>query len=51
MPILYYMRLVPEGAEALGRATRLAAYYDRHAARRSFRSTIPPEGPPRREEG
>jgi glutathione S-transferase len=48
MPILYYMRLVPEGAEALNRATRLASYYDRHAARPSFQSTIPPSGPPRR---
>jgi glutathione S-transferase len=48
MPILYYMRLVPEGAEALGRATHLAAYYGRHAERPSFKSTIPPEGPPRR---
>ena len=48
MPILYYMRLVPEGAEALGRATNLAAYYDRHAERPSFKSTIPPQGPPRR---
>jgi glutathione S-transferase len=51
MPILYYMRLVPEGAEALGRATRLAAYYDRHAERPSFKSTIPPQGPPRRAAG
>jgi glutathione S-transferase len=48
MPILYYMRLVPEGAETLGRATNLAAYYDRHAERPSFKSTIPPQGPPRR---
>ncbi len=48
MPILYYMRLVPEGAEALGRATHLAAYYGRHAERPSFKSTIPPEGSPRR---
>src|SRR5271157_3008487 len=47
MPILYYMRLVPEGAEALSHATNLAAYYDRHAARPSFMSTIPPAGPPR----
>jgi glutathione S-transferase len=48
MPILYYMRLVPEGAEALSRATNLAAYYERHATRPSFMSTIPPAGPPRR---
>jgi glutathione S-transferase len=48
MPILYYMRLVPEGAEALNRAAQLASYYDRHAERPSFKSTIPPAGPPRR---
>jgi len=48
MPILYYMGLVPEGAEALNRAAHLASYYDRHAARPSFKSTIPPAGPPRR---
>jgi glutathione S-transferase len=51
MPILYYMQLVPEGAEALGRATHLGAYYDLHAARPSFKSTNPPEGPPRRAAG
>ena len=48
MPILYYMRLVPEGAEALDRAGHLASYYDRHAERQSFKRTIPPAGPPRR---
>jgi glutathione S-transferase len=48
LPILYYVRLLPEGAQALTAATRLAAYYDRHAARRSFKSTVPPSGPPPR---
>ena len=48
MPILYYMRLVPEGAEALNRAAHLASYYEKHAARPSFQSTMPPAGPPRR---
>jgi glutathione S-transferase len=48
MPILYYVRLPPEGAEALNRATNLAAYYERHAERPSFKRTIPPPGPPRR---
>ena len=48
MPILYYVRQLPEGAEALAAARHLAAYYDRHAARPSFASTIPPSGPPRR---
>jgi glutathione S-transferase len=49
LPILYYVRLVPEGAQALAAATHLAGYYDRHAARPSFQSTIPPPGPPPRE--
>ena len=48
LPILYYVRLFPEGAEALAAATHLARYYDLHAARPSFKSTIPPPGPPRR---
>ena len=48
MPILYYVRMPPEGAEAFNKATNLAAYYDRHAKRPSFTSTIPPAGPPRR---
>jgi glutathione S-transferase len=48
LPILFYMRLVPEGSEALNRAGHLASYYDRHAERESFKSTIPPVGPPRR---
>ena len=36
MPILYYVRMPPEGAEALSRAANLAAYYKRHAGRPSF---------------
>jgi glutathione S-transferase len=48
LPILYYVRLLPEGAQALAAATRLAGYYDRHAARPSFKSTVPPSGPPPR---
>jgi glutathione S-transferase len=48
MPILYYVRMPPEGAEALRDAANLAAYYERHAKRPSFVSTIPPDGPPRR---
>jgi glutathione S-transferase len=48
MPILYYIRLPPEGAQALNATTNLASYYDRHAARPSFQSTLPPPGPPRR---
>ena len=48
MPILYRVRQFPEGAEAVAAATRLARYYDRHAARPSFQRTTPPPGPPRR---
>jgi glutathione S-transferase len=48
MPILYYVRQLPEGAVALDPATYLGRYYDRHAARPSFERTTPPPGPPRR---
>jgi glutathione S-transferase len=48
LPILYYIRLFPEGAQALAAASHLAGYYDRHAARPSFKSTMPPPGPPPR---
>ena len=46
LPILYRLRQVPEGAEALAAATHLTR---QHAARPSFESTIPPSGPPRRD--
>jgi glutathione S-transferase len=46
LPILYYVRLLPEGAQALTGATHLTEYYDRHAARPSFKRTVPPSGPP-----
>ena len=48
LPILYWVRQLPEGAEAFAAATHLAGYYERHAARPSFKATIPPPGPPRR---
>ena len=48
LPILYYIKQVPEGAEAFAAATHLASYYNRHAARPSFVSTMPPDGPPGR---
>ena len=48
LPILYYVRQLPEGAVALGPATHLGRYYDRHAERPSFERTTPPPGPPRR---
>src|SRR5882672_12890034 len=48
LPILYRVRQFPEGAEILAAAAHLAGYYDRHAARPSFKRTTPPPGPPGR---
>jgi glutathione S-transferase len=48
MPILYYVRQFPEGSEAIAAAKHLAAYYDRHAQRASFKNTVPPP-PPRQQ--
>jgi glutathione S-transferase len=48
MPILFYLRALPESAEAMMAARNLSAYYDRHAQRPSFQNTIPPLEPPRR---
>jgi glutathione S-transferase len=46
LPILYYVQLLQEGAQALTAARHLTEYYDRHAARPSFKRTVPPSGPP-----
>jgi glutathione S-transferase len=51
MPILYWLRHYPEGADAIAAAKHLAAYYDRHAARQSFRNTMPPPLPPEMSQG
>jgi glutathione S-transferase len=51
LPILYYVRQFPEGAAALQSLPHLAAYYDRHAARPSFKNTIPPPPPARQAKG
>jgi glutathione S-transferase len=45
LPILFYLRNFPEGGQAIAEAKHLAAYYDRHAQRPSFRNTIPPPPP------
>jgi glutathione S-transferase len=42
MPILFYVRQFPEGGELVKGAKNLEAYYARHAARPSFKSTMPP---------
>ena len=47
LPILYWLRHFPEGGEAIAASRHLSAYYDRHAARASFKRTIPPPIPPR----
>jgi glutathione S-transferase len=50
LPILFYMRLFPEGAAAFSINRSLADYYDKHARRPSFIKTIPPlDRPPQRE--
>jgi glutathione S-transferase len=46
LPILYYVRQLPEGATALAATTHLGRYYDRHAKRPSFVRTTSPLGPP-----
>lgn len=48
LPILFYLRLLPEGAAALAPTTPLGRYYERHATRPSFVRTTPPLGPPSR---
>jgi glutathione S-transferase len=45
MPILYYVRNLPEGGAAIGAAKNLSAYYERNAQRPSFKNTIPPPPP------
>jgi glutathione S-transferase len=47
MPILYYVRNFPEGAAAIASGKALSAYYDRLAARDSFKNTTPPPPPTR----
>jgi len=46
LPILHRLQQAPEGATALAGATHLERYYHQHAARRSFRRTMPPPRPP-----
>jgi glutathione S-transferase len=42
MPILFYLGRFPEGAALLEGTTNLKAYFERHAARDSFKKTAPP---------
>jgi glutathione S-transferase len=48
IPILHRVQQAPEGAKALADARHLARYYEQHAARPSFRGTMPPPRPPNR---
>jgi glutathione S-transferase len=48
LPILDRVILAPEGAEALAATAHLNRYFEKHAARPSFRRTLPPPGPPER---
>jgi glutathione S-transferase len=49
--ILFYGKMFPEGAAALAGATSLAAYYERHAQRPSFKNTVPPPPPAQQAKG
>ena len=51
LPMLYYIRQLPEGAVALAPERHLGRYYARLAARPSFERIMPPAGPPRRHRG
>jgi len=48
LPILFYIQLLPEGAQAIAASPNLSAYYRSHSMRASFTKTIPPVGPPSR---
>jgi glutathione S-transferase len=45
MPILYYVRQFPEGGAAIAAGKAVRSYYDRLAARDSFKNTAPPPIP------
>jgi glutathione S-transferase len=46
--ILHNLRLLPGSDELLDTSTHLAPYFERLAQRDSYRTTLPPPGPPRR---
>jgi glutathione S-transferase len=45
LPILFYLKKFPESAALFERSPNLAAYYERHFARKSVQDTIPQEFP------
>jgi glutathione S-transferase len=46
--ILHTVTLIPGGTELLAQTPHLARYFEVHSARDSYRTTIPPPGPPTR---
>jgi glutathione S-transferase len=48
LPILHYLKLLPESGPMLAPSTALGRYLQTHAARPSYIRTIPPLAPPRR---
>ena len=48
LPMLHYLKLLPESGQMLAPSTSLGRYLETHAARPSYIRTIPPPGPPRR---
>ena len=48
LPMLHYLKLLPESGRLLDVSTPLGRYHWTHSARPSFVRTIPPPGPPRR---
>ena len=48
LPMLHYLKLLPESGAMLTPSTALGRYHETHAARPSYVRTIPPLAPPRR---
>jgi glutathione S-transferase len=48
LPMLHYLKLLPESGAMLTPSTALGRYHESHAARPSYVRTIPPLAPPRR---
>ena len=48
LPMLHYLKLLPESGSLLSSSTALGRYLETHAARPSYVRTVPPLAPPRR---
>jgi glutathione S-transferase len=48
LPMLHYLKLLPESGPMLASSTALSRYAETHAARQSYVRTVPPLTPPRR---